>query len=773
MLKRLGESLLRYRLAALLTILGLTAFFSYEIQHVWMESPTIDLFPSNHPYVQTFIKYSKVFSGASRVVIQIEVKQGDIFTRETLAKVVRITKRVELLPGINNYQVLSLSQRKLKERMSDSERGFSSRPFMPEVPKTIETMEALKRRVYTNNMVYGSLVSLDSKATLIVAGFFDKKINPKTIYKEISEIVAGEEDEHTSIHVIGRPIAVGYILARYPELLKLFLATLVSTILVLSVYFRDPRGVIVPLLTATISAIWGLGFMGLMRINFDPLVIVVPFIISARALSHSVQLIERFYEEYSTSRDRIMAAIATFDGLFQPGIIGIVTDVLGVALVWLTPIPLMQKLGLTGGFWIASIIISDLIFNPVLLSYLPPPRLNTKAKKRPLDHFMMAIARLNIGRWRNLVFGATGVLAIVGFIFARSLVIGDVNPGTPMLWPDSKYNLDTARISSKFRNADELTVVVEGTTREAIKDPNVLRTMEAFQRHMEAIPEVGAASSIADFFPGQISFYYGRDPKWELIPNDPRESGFFMEMLFQSSEPGDLVRFTTINNQNANITINLLDHKGETLRKVIAHAKEFIKTNRLPGAEFRLAGGMGGLLAALNELVAYYEFRITFLAFLSVFIICAWSYRSFLAGVLFLTPLVLSNFTCYALMGARGIGMDVNSLPVVSIGVGLGVDYGLYVVERIKQEFARTGDVDGSITTAICTAGKAVLFTAITMVSGVAFWGFSFLKFQADMGILLVFWMVMAMLGGLILLPALVHLIRPKFVFSITRSQTP
>jgi len=255
------------------------------------------------------------------------------------------------------------------------------------------------------------------------------------------------------------------------------------------------------------------------------------------------------------------------------------------------------------------------------------------------------------------------------------------------------------------------------------------------------------------------------DPKWELIPKKPRDCGFFMEMLFQNSEPGDFIRFVTINNQNANITVNLIDHKGETLRKAIDHAKNFIKENPLKGAAFRLAGGMGGLLAAINELVAYYELRITFLAFLSVFIICSWSYRSFLAGVLFLVPLLLSNYMCYAIMGARQIGMDVNSLPVVSIGVGLGVDYGLYVVERIKQEFATTQDIEGSITTAIRTAGKAVLFTAITMVFGVAFWGFSFLKFQADMGILLVFWMVIAMLGGLILLPALVYTIKPKFIF--------
>ncbi|MBN1654702.1 MAG: MMPL family transporter [Deltaproteobacteria bacterium] len=768
MYERLGRFILKYRLATLLIILGLTGFFTYEIKNVWMESPVIDLFPTTHPYVQTFLKYSKIFSGASRVVIQLEVKNGDIFNRKTLEKVARITKEVELIPGINNYQVLSLSQRKVKEQKYDTERGIRYEPIMTVVPKTEAEIENLRNRIYANRRVFGSLVSLDSKATLIVAGFFDNKLDPKMIYNRVREITEKEEDGNTSVHVIGRPISVGYILQKYPELVKLFFATVISMILVLAIYFRDVRGVIVPLLTAAISAIWGLGFMGILKINFDPLVIVVPFIISARALSHSVQLIERFYEEYQSRGDRVEAAVATFDGIFKPGMAGIVTDVIGVVLVWLTPIPLMQKLGLTGGFWIASIIVSDLIFNPVLLSYLPPPKVKQEGTNTFAvigNKLMSAIALFSVTRLRYVTFGVVAVIAVVGFLFARLLVIGDVNPGTAMLWPDSKYNLDTKRISEKFRNADEITVVVEGEGQEAIKNPSILHKMGAFQRHMESIPEVGATSSIADFFPGTVSLWHGNDPKWELVPEDPVETGFFMELLFQGSEPGDLVRFITIDKRNANISVNLLNHKGETLRTVIDHAKKFIDENPLQGATFRLAGGMGGLLAAINELVAYYEFRITLLAFLSVFVICAWSYRSFLAGILFLTPLVLSNYMCYALMGARNIGMDVNSLPVVSIGVGLGVDYGLYVVERVKQEYERTRNIEGSITTAICTAGKAVLFTAITMVVGVAFWGFSFLKFQADMGILLVFWMIMAMLGGLTLLPALVYVIKPKFVF--------
>jgi len=307
---------------------------------------------------------------------------------------------------------------------------------------------------------------------------------------------------------------------------------------------------------------------------------------------------------------------------------------------------------------------------------------------------------------------------------------------------------------------------IECVSRECnpIKSPRVLRTMEALQREMETLPEVGSTSSVAGFLPSVISAMHASDPKWELIPHDRRDAGFFLGMIFSSSEPGDLSRYVTQDAQRATVTMYLRDHKGETLRTVVERTKAFISSHPLDEAEFLLASGYGGLLAAVNEVIASSEIRVTALAFLAVFLFCAAAYRSVLAGVLFLVPLFLSNYVTYAMMGALGIGLDVNALPVVSLGVGLGVDYGLYVVSRIQEEYALRRDLDSAIRRAITTAGKAVLFTASTMVAGIVFWAWSFLKFQADMGILLAIWMCVSMVGGLVLLPTLISLIRPKFV---------
>ncbi|GAB4290588.1 MAG: MMPL family transporter [Myxococcota bacterium] len=765
MFEKLARLLLKHRVAIVIAIAALTAFFFYHTLRLRVESPTIDLFPTNHEYVETFIKYKDIFGGASTMLIQLEVKEGDIFNKEALSKIYRITKEVELLPAINNYQVLSLAQRKAKKLILDDKRGFVADPIMwPGVPETKEEMDKLRELIYNTPRYFGTLVSKDSKAALIIGGFFEHKMNPELIYERISKVIEKESDSNTRISIIGRPVMLGWILKQYPQIYRLFIYTLIAILAILFLYFRDLRGVLVPVLTAAISAIWGLGFLSLLGYNFDPLVIVVPFIISARALSHSVQLIERYLEEFSFHKDRTEASVATFKGLFIPGMVSIITDAAGVILVFLTPIPLMQKLAIMGGFWVLSIIVSDIIFNPVFLSLLPPPPIDEHRRENLTDRILRKLAPVTYDKGRWAVIVVTLVVFVVGYIFAKDLVIGDVHPGTPMLWPDSQYNRDTERISRKFGKTEIFNVVVEGDTREAIKKPQVLLAMEAFQKYMEKLPEVTASSSLADFLPGMISTLHGGDPKWELIPDDPKESGFFLEMIYTSAEPGDLVQFVTIDSQNANITLYLEDHKGETLRNVISAAKKFFKEHPLEGAKFRLAGGYGGLLAAINEVVAWHQAKITFLAFAIVFLFCGLAYRSLFAGLLFLVPLIISNYLTYALMGARQIGLDVNALPVVSLGVGLGVDYGLYIVDRIKEEFQKSRDLKSAITIAITTAGKAVIFTASTMVAGVAFWIMSFLRFQADMGLLLVFWMVISMLGGLILLPTIIWFIKPKFI---------
>ncbi|MBZ0272343.1 MMPL family transporter [bacterium] len=814
----IGRFIIHRRVPVLAVIAALSVVFSYFMMRVELKTPTIELFPKNHPYVQTYVAYEEIFGGANVIVLSLEVNEGDVFNTETLAKLKRITKGLELLPAVNNYSVLSLAQRKTKITTVDEIAGFKSDPVMwPDVPETQEELDELRRKIYASGRYHGTLVSADDKALMIIAGFFEKGLQSAsdsietvvrdlaqaegrdveealrtlrefskdevwepgdTLFDAIDKITAAEEDANHTVRMIGRPIMLGWIARQYPQLVWIFFLTVAAIVIALILYFRNVVGVVIPLVTAFLSAIWGLGFLGFLdwladtraidlfnvgSYHFNPLVIVVPFIISARALSHSVQLIERYTEEFDKHHDRRESAIATLGGLSKPGLVSIITDAAGVFIVAVTPIPLMQKLAIMGGFWIMSIAVTDMILNPVLLSFLPPPK-KSHARTGILDRILRAMSHASTERHQKTILAVTIVVFVIGIIFARNLVIGDVHPGTPMLWPESEYNKDTRAIFDRFGKTEILSIVVAGDERDRMKSPEILRTIEAFQRELEAMPEVSFTSSIADLVPELVKIMHSSHPKWELLPENLRDSGFYLGMLYQGAEPGDLDRFIDRRMQDANIAVYLRDHKGETLRAVIAKAREFIDAHPLPGAEFKLAGNLGGLLAAVNETIVVSEAKVTILAFSFVFLCCVIAYRSFFAGVYFLVPIAISNYLTYALMGALGIGLDVNALPVVALGVGLGVDYGLYVLGRVEEYYDQTGDLRAATQHAMLTAGRAVFFTAATMVAGIVFWAFSFLRFQAEMGILLAFWMTVSMLGGLILLPTMVVTFKPKFI---------
>jgi predicted RND superfamily exporter protein len=392
-----------------------------------------------------------------------------------------------------------------------------------------------------------------------------------------------------------------------------------------------------------------------------------------------------------------------------------------------------------------------------------------KAAASLIDSVLAGIARICTGQGRRTVFAVTAAALGLGFFFAREVVIGDVQPGTALLWPSSTYNRDSAEIAARFANTEQLTVVVEGTSADAIKSPEVVGTLEAFQQHMEELPGVGATSSIIDILPSLVSLFYGADPKWELLPDGEDKLRFFLELLYTSGDRGDRDRFITSDHKNASVTIYLRDHRGETLRNVIAHAQRFIDSHPMQQARFRLAGGYGGLLAAINEDITRFDVWITLAAFGAVFLCCALAFRSLWAGLLFLVPLIAANYMTYAMIGAFRIGLDVHALPVVALGVGLGVDYGLYVVGAIREHLRDSDDVDAAVAQGVRSAGEGVLVTGLTMVLGLVFWRFSFLRFQAEMGMLLLFWMLVSMLGALVLLPSLLVWLKPRFLFHSTR----
>jgi predicted RND superfamily exporter protein len=662
--------------------------------------------------------------------------------------------------------------------------GIRNEPVMfPDIPKTQEALETLKKTVYQNDAIYGKLVSFDAKSTLIQAVFIKdpqtgEEIDYKLLFDKLNTIVDLEQDANTSIRMSGNPVLYGWVYSYFKEMMSIFALTVGVVILLLFAYFKSPIGVVRPLISGVVSTVWGLGLAQLLGYNLDPLILVIPFLISARVVSHSVQMVRRFDEEFYRHRDVKKACIESTAHLLAPGLLGTITDALGILVVLVAPIPILTKLGLMGAYWVLSIILSVLILDPIILSYLPAPMLRASS-------FKEAAWIANPLAWlgglpfkpasRRIIITVSLIVFAVAAYYAKDLRVGDVHPGSPILWPDSEYNQATASINAKYPGTDQLFVILEGQKEGDMYSPEAIKLMEDFQWHMNSLPEIGGSLSIASITPSvNAAMHYG-DPKWGIQAlHDPQYMAMLTFMFSQGCEPGEMDRYMDRNNQLANIIMFVKNHKGPTIEKVVDRAETFIAANPSNKVEFKMAGGLIGILAAANDVIARSETLAIVLALLVVFVTCSITYRSFVAGMIFVVPLAVSNYLTFAYMAWKGMGMNVNTLPVTTLGIGLGVDYGIYVVSRMVEEYAVVKDYRQASVNAVSTSGGAVLFTGTTLIASVIFWYFlSSLRFQAEMGLLLAIWMFISMIGGLILIPTIVAIFKPKFIARGVNEEAP
>lgn len=763
------RTLVKHRFPALCLISLVTLFFLYEIVRLEVATSFGDLLPQQHPYIKVHNEFQDRFGGANVISVAVKVKNGDIFNTETLGKIQRLTEELDRLEGVNHYQIVSLAHKKIKHVEATTWGLEVSAVMWPEIPSTPAEMAALRDRVHHEPTVYGGLVSLDEKMALISAAFIEGRLNYTSLFQDIQEIVEREADNNTDVFVTGQPMLYAWVYHYAPQMVLIFLITGLVMLTLLWLYFHTFQGVFIPILSAGVSAAWGLGFASALGYNLDPLILVVPLLITARAISHSVQSMERYHEEYVRLRDKEKAIVHAYSKLLPPAFLSIITDGMGVLLIAISTIPVMRKLAFFSSFWVLSMLFSVSLLHPIILSYLPPPR-------RLLEHdiafgkgvwgvVMFWIKRVCTGPHRHWSWAV--ILGCVGFglFYSTKLKVGDLQAGSSILWSDSHYNASSRNINERFMGENRLLIIVRGDQPDILKKPDVMRAMEAFQRHMEQSPDVGGTYSIVDMVKNiQVTFHEG-DPKWKTVPDTWVDVGQFLYLFLAGSSPGDLDRFIDPKARLANIAVFYRDYKGDTIRNAIHRAATYIESHPVEGVQFHLAGGIIGVLAAINEEVLYSEKWSVIAIFLIVFVLCALSFRSAFAALLLIVPLVLSNLLASAFMAWKGIPLNINTLPVASLGVGVGVDYGIYLLSRIKEEYRQKGEYDPAIAEAILTTGKAILFTATTLIAGVIFWYFlSSLRFQAEMGLLVALLMAFNMFGALFLIPLMVSLFKPTFL---------
>jgi len=766
---RLANMLLNHKLLTTVCVLLPTLFLAYGLPKVEVYSRFADLLPAKHEYIKNYNRMKETFGGANVVTMSLEAVDGDIFTHKTLAKIKLLTEEVDLIPGVNHYQVASIAHPKIRRVRTTLTGTIKSEPVLPEVlPEATEDLKRLREEVFNNDVVFGTYVSTDGKAALILAGFDEERLDYNQIFSRLQELKAEVEgDGEALLYIAGEPMLKGWIYYHSSELKKIFSITLGIIVLILFLHFRSWVGVVIPLIATGMSAVWGLGLVGWLGYNLDPLVLVVPILISARTASHCVQLMERYQDEVKGGNNKHYAVRISMGELLVPAAIAIFTDAAGLLVLAVSSIPIIAKLGIFCAFWSLSNMVTVMVVVPLLISVLPMPKVpQTGDKAHAAARVTGALGKFIVSPVSSVpVLGFAVMIALGALYFAKDAVVGENTPGSPILFEDSDYNIAASHINGKFAGANQFSIYFEGDKAHRMKEPQVVKVMEGFALHMSEVINYGGSRDIPSLVRSINRLYHYDDPRWSLIPATARNIGNTLFMYEAGAAiPGVILEYMDLEGRTANVVTFFKDATGPTVDAAIASAKEYLDAHPLEGVEYRFAGGIIGTTAAANQEVEHSELVQTLLIMLVVTVSVMLTYRSVTAAGLVFVVLALAVLINRAYMGFRGMGLNVNTLPVTAVGIGIGVDYAIYVLDRIREEVHHK-PLNEALMTTLQTTGAAVFLTAVTVVGGIIYWiPGSALRFNSEMAMLLSLLMISNMIGAITILPLLVRIIKPRFV---------
>lgn len=767
-----SHGLIRYRYGFLGLCLIISLFFAYQLRNLSFKTNLGDFYPLKHPYLKIQNRLTEIFGGLNQVSIALEVKDGNILNTITLGKVWKITEQLYLSEGINAGRVVSLSARKIKYVEADDE-GFVTEWMMHDPPATQEGLERLQYKIIRSPLVYGPIVSKDFKATLIQADF-ESDISAREIFNILQGIKKQHEDKNHNIYITGQPVLQGWLDFYLPRMAGLFLITLLVMALVLNNLFKSKRGVLLPLMSAGMATLWGLGMTVLFGYKLTPSTILAPFLVFALGVSHSVQFIKRYYEYMSRHKSNSKAAaISITRSLFIPAFTGLLTDGIAPFTLLMVPLGMVRSLAIAIGFGILSVFFSTVILVPNLLSFMKPPkRLEVLKEERTTltNRILGYFARLainKISRW--IVIASFFLLTGIAVLGMRRLEVGDKKPGTSLLYATSPYNRAERFISEHFATSDPYYIFVEGKEQDAFLNNQVLKEMDSLQRYLEKeVAGVGRSLSLAEYIKGMNMAMFAGDQREFKIPDNDQTIAEYLFLYSLTGYPGDFDPVVNYNYKYANIKIDLKDHKASTMNNAIRKTQDWIKANhKAREVDFYYAGGNIGMLAAVNQIVAAMLSANSLLTSALVFLCLVFAYGSLVSGWLLMIPLLFRTVLVFGILGFLKVSLTQEMIPVVALGIGFGDDFGIYIVSRIKDELKEGGGtvtLKDALVETMSSSGKAVFFTGITLTIGIATWMFSGILLQARLGALLAFFIFFNAVGTLGVLPAMIMTVKPKFL---------
>ncbi len=751
------------RLLVVIFFALVTVFLGYQSSQLKLDAGFEKNIPLNHSYMKTYIKHRENFGGANNILVSVCDESGDIYNQNFFDTLKEVHDQLFFVNGVNRSLVVSLFSP--STRFTEIvEGGFSGGPVIPSDfdSSRPEALALVAENVEKANVV-GRQVSNDFSCSMVTAQLLDidpasgEPLNTLALADDLEQKLRTQfESNGISIHIIGFAKMIGDVAEGAKDVVLFFAIAIAITAIMVYFFCRSVILTLLPLLCSVIAVVWQMGLLTLLGFGLDPMSILVPFLVFAIGVSHGVQMINAVDKRMGTGDSAFQAASAAFSSLLVPGGIALLSDTVGFMTLLVIDIGIIRELAITASIGVAVIILTNLVLLPVLMSYLKHTRHSAETfeeKEKRASVFWVWLSQCCQKRNSIIIVLVTIVLFGIGFTVSKDMKIGDLQAGAPALKASSRYNQDTSLITEKYEvTVDYISVIVETST-EACTSHSVMKAIDDFQWKMENVIGVQSTVSLASVAKRVNAGYNEGNVKWQVLP---RNQQTMVQAIGRVPTSSGL-----LNNDCSVMPVILFmeDHKAETISRVVEAVRAYRTEYQTDDLRFKLASGPVGVMAATNEAVSTAQNPMMLYVFGAVILLCLASFRSIRATLSVVIPLYVVSVLAQALMTQLSIGLTVSTLPVIALGVGIGVDYGIYILSTMNTEIKRGATVQDAYLAALKERGSAVLFTGVTLAIGVSTWVFSSLKFQLDMGVLLTFMFIVNMMGAIFVLPAIANLL--------------
>ncbi|GBD94452.1 toluene efflux pump membrane transporter TtgH [bacterium BMS3Abin05] len=753
----------------------ITLFLGYEIKNLKVETDISAALPKGVPAKRLYDKVGKIFP--SRDFILVVVESNNLFQTRVIAKIQALTKHFEDMPDV--YSVMSPTNAKI---ILGTKEGIDVRDVLTQVPQTPEEMAAYRKRLLSDNIFTGNIISNDHKAAGIML-FLKKNIHAREAAGEVISYIKKNKGD-LKILATGKPV-VNYYLAKGmdTDMRRLFPLAILVVFFIPLFRFKRIKMVLIPLAVVIFSVIWTFGVMALVHSPLSHSTTIMPILLISIGVADGIHILNHYFSNSRFIKERDKLVHFTMMELHGPVIMTSVTTMIGFLALNTSRVTSLLQLGIFTSVGVFFAMILSISFIPAGLSLIKVPTQLKEAHGGRLEKLSHTYAKILIRyKWAVLIFIIVIVLLSIAGIPRIKLESSDIENFPP----SHPLRLATAEVNDHFAGSNYIDVVVEGKTPGYIKNPFVLKKMAMLEDSIKTLPYVGGAISLVDFIRRINQVLHNNNPAYYRIPNETETEttryfdaatgkwvhetytvsgrkliAQYLQLYEMSGKPEDFANLVDYNYETAKITAFLRTSKRTHLKKIDTWTRGFIKRH-FDGIKADITG-VSELYLAVNDLIVSGQLKSIFLSLFLVFLLTALMFRSFTGGLFNVLPLFFAMFLNFAVMGWFGIYLNLMTMVTSSIAIGVGVDYAIHFYHRYRMKFTESHDYENATDRTMEEAGVAIFINALTVAAGFAILLFSEFKGISLMGLLITLTMVWTSFGALTILPTLFMILKPKF----------